>query len=49
MKKFISWIVVLAVLAAGVLCLGYASRDTEGKWFRNADLSTWHWEDKGGK
>ncbi len=32
-------------LTAGVCCMGYASRGDNGKWFRNGNLSTWHWSD----
>lgn len=34
------------VLGAGVCCAGFASRDDNGKWFSNGNLSTWHWSDK---
>ncbi len=33
------------VLAGGVCACGYASRDNNGKWFANKNLSTWHWSD----
>lgn len=38
-------ILLALVLVAGVLCCGYASRTSEG-WFKNPNLSTWHWSDK---
>lgn len=34
------------VIAAGVCCAGFASRDANGKWFKNWNFSTWHWSDK---
>lgn len=33
-------------LTAGVCCAGYASRNADGKWFKNSNISTWHWSDK---
>lgn len=39
-------VVLVIVLAAGALCCGFASRDAAGQWFRNWNLSTWHWSDK---
>lgn len=46
----VRWGAVIAVIMAliivvGVCCMGYASRDVNGAWFRNSDLSTWHWSD----
>lgn len=39
--------IMAGVLAAGVCCLGFASRNTDGKWFGNfKNLSEWHWSDK---
>ena len=38
-------LVMAAVIGAGVCCMGYASRNTEGKWFQNWNLPTWHWDD----
>ena len=32
-------------LTAGVCCMGYASRGDNGTWFKNGNLSTWHWSD----
>lgn len=38
--------VVSGVIAAGVCCLGFASRDTSGKWFKNfKNISGWHWSE----
>lgn len=42
----ITTVLMAGVLAAGVCCAGYASRNADGKWFKNSDLSTWHWADK---
>lgn len=37
-------ILLALVIAAGVCCLGFASRGTDGKWFGNfKDMSSWHW------
>lgn len=44
--KGIAAIFVAGVLAAGVCCTGFASRDDNGKWFGNGNISTWHWKDK---
>ena len=44
--KGITAILIAGVLAAGVCCTGFASRDENGKWFGNSDLTTWHWTDK---
>lgn len=45
--KAIIAIILAIVLAAGVCCLGFASRDDNGKWFGNfANMSEWHWTDK---
>lgn len=39
-------IILAGVLAAGVCCLGFASRGNDGKWFGNfKDISGWHWTD----
>lgn len=39
--------IMAGVLAAGVCCLGFASRNADGKWFGNfKNMSTWHWSDK---
>ncbi len=43
--KGIAAIFVAVVLAAGVCCLGYASRGDNGKWFGNRNFLTWHWSD----
>lgn len=38
--------IMAGVLAAGVCCLGFASRNTDGKWFGNfKNISDWHWGD----
>ena len=39
-------LVLAGVLVAGICCLGFVSRNDEGKWFKNGNLSTWHWSDK---
>lgn len=40
-------VIMAGVLAAGVCCLGFASRGNDGKWFGNfKDMSGWHWSDK---
>lgn len=44
--KIISGVLALAVVAGGVCSLGYASRNEDGKWFGNGNLSNWHWSDK---
>lgn len=44
--KGIAAILILCVLAAGVCCMGFASRGDDGKWFGNGNISTWHWNDK---
>ena len=38
-------ILVAIILGAVVLIIGYVSRDANGKWFANSDLSSWHWAD----
>lgn len=43
--KIIACVLALAVAVGGVLCCGYASRTDEG-WFKNPNISTWHWADK---
>lgn len=48
MKKItisVGSILLACALTAGVCCMGYASRGDNGKWFRNGNLSTWHWSD----
>lgn len=43
-------IMLAAVIAAGVCCLGFASRGNDGEWFGNfKNISTWHWSDKTGE
>ena len=44
--RVIACIVTAVVLGAGAVCAGFASRNDEGEWFRNKNLSTWHWADK---
>lgn len=44
--KIVVTVLLVIVLAAGALCCGFASRNAEGQWFRNWNLSTWHWSDK---
>ena len=39
-------ILVVAVLAVGVCIVGFVSRNDGGKWFKNGNISTWHWSDK---
>ncbi|MCM1296853.1 MAG: hypothetical protein NC311_15045 [Muribaculaceae bacterium] len=41
----ITGLLLAGVLAAGVCCAGYASRNADGKWFKNSDISSWHWSD----
>ncbi len=43
--KIAAIVLALAIAVGGVLCCGYASRTDEG-WFKNPDLSSWHWSDK---
>ncbi len=43
--KGIVSIFLAGILAAGICCAGFASRDENGKWFGNVDISTWHWKD----
>lgn len=41
---------LVVILAAGVCCTGFASRNESGAWFGNfKNLSSWHWKDDGGK
>lgn len=44
--KGIAAIFVAGVLTAGICCTGFASRDEDGKWFGNSNVSSWHWADK---
>ena len=44
--KAIGAVVIAGVLAAGICCTGFVSRDENGKWFGNGNISTWHWSDK---
>lgn len=45
--KAIISLLLVAVIAAGVCCMGYASRGDDGKWFGNfTDFNSWHWYDK---
>ena len=44
--KAVGAVLVAGLIAAGVCCTGYASRNDDGKWFGNGNLSTWHWSDK---
>lgn len=40
-------IAIAGVMAAGVCCLGFASRNKDGKWFGDfKNISGWHWTDK---
>lgn len=40
-------VLIAGIIAAGVCCMGFASRDGEGKWFKNfKNLSDWHWSEK---
>lgn len=43
--KAVGALLLAGALTAGVCCMGYASRGDNGKWFRNGNLSTWHWSD----
>lgn len=45
-KKQIIGFLIGGILACGVCCAGYASRNDDGKWFKNGNASTWHWHDK---
>lgn len=44
--KAVISVLLAGVVAAGVCCAGYASRNEQGEWFKNSDLSSWHWSDK---
>lgn len=44
--NIIAGILTLAIGVAVVCCVGYVSRNDEGKWFSNPDLASWHWADK---
>lgn len=45
-RGFIALLIAI-VLVAGVCCVGFVSRNDEGKWFGNfKNTSEWHWEDK---
>lgn len=44
--NIVAALLVLTIGAAGVCCVGYVSRNDEGKWFSNPDLASWHWADK---
>lgn len=44
--KGISALIIASILAAGVCCVGFVSRNDNGKWFKNGNLTTWHWSDK---
>ena len=44
--KAIISVLLAGVVTAGVCCTGYASRNEQGEWFKNSDLSSWHWSDK---
>ena len=46
LKNGIISLILTGVLAAGVCCTGFASRDDNGKWFGNGNISTWHWAEK---
>ncbi len=46
LAKGVAAILGAGVIAAGVCCAGFASRGADGKWFKNGNLSTWHWSDK---
>lgn len=39
-------ILIVAVLTVGVCIIGFVSRNDAGKWFKNGNISTWHWSDK---
>lgn len=34
-----------AIIVGGVCATGYASRGSDGKWFGNSDIQSWHWAD----
>ena len=44
--KGVATMLGIAILAGGVCATGYASRNSDGKWFKNSDLASWHWSDK---
>lgn len=44
--KVIATALAVAILAGGVCCTGYASRNDNGKWFSNPNIASWHWSDK---
>lgn len=38
-------ILIIVLLTSGICCMGYAARNDAGEWFKNGDLTTWHWTD----
>lgn len=45
--KAVAAMLLTFVMAAGVCCLGFASRGDDGVWFGNfANISDWHWSGK---
>jgi len=40
-------LLIALALVVGVCCIGYVSRNVDGKWFSNGDMKSWHWVDKG--
>lgn len=43
----ITALLLAAIIAAGVMVIGYVSRDDSGKWFGNSDLASWSWNKDG--
>jgi len=43
--KAVAVVLAAVVLAGGVCACGYSARDEAGQWFKNGDISTWHWSD----
>lgn len=46
LTRVMACVMFIVMLAVGVCCAGFAARNDEGKWFKNWNLSTWHWADK---
>ena len=44
--KIIAGVLALAILVGAACATGYASRNDDGKWFKNSNIATWHWKDK---
>lgn len=44
--RVIAFILVMIVLAGGICALGFSTRNSSGKWFKETDMAKWHWADK---